>query len=162
MKVEVNITKKYLAVIIAFVALAATVVGVIASHPINPGVSHDINSISGIPTCTTGQVLTHDGTGIVCAPPFQKIRWDKWIEFTPPNPGGPGSTVSIIRCQNGWIQTAGGHRTTYSANDLPIVRCTRVDSSAGYDNPAAVCKNFATGVTGNCIVDSQSASPYGA
>ena len=67
MKIEVNITKVYLIILIAVVIIAVTIVGVIASHnSIAPNPGHDINSTSNIPTCSAGKVLSHTAAGIIC------------------------------------------------------------------------------------------------
>ena len=67
MKIEVNISKKYLIIIIAVVVIAAAIVGVIANHGTStPNPGHDLEEIGGIPTCGAGEVLTHTGIGLTC------------------------------------------------------------------------------------------------
>jgi hypothetical protein len=67
MRLEINIDKKQVIVIIGVMVLAISAFGVIASHTSgtpNPG--HDINEVGGIPTCSSGQVLSHTANGIEC------------------------------------------------------------------------------------------------
>ena len=87
MKIEVNISKKYLFIIIAVIVIAAAIVGVIASHGTStPNPGHDLEEIGGIPTCGAGEVLTHTGTGLICVTDqtggnpvdCQTLYWYNW------------------------------------------------------------------------------------
>ena len=67
MKIEVNISKKYLIIIIAVVVIAAAIVGVIAAigDPApNPG--HHSSGLAGFPDCGANQYLRHNNGAWTC------------------------------------------------------------------------------------------------
>ena len=68
MKFQINITKTRFFVLLGAVLLLIGALGVYASHTTGtPVPGHDINQIGGIPSCNSGQVLTHAGPlGIRC------------------------------------------------------------------------------------------------
>jgi hypothetical protein len=77
----------------------------------------------------------------------QIIRWDKWVQGR--CNGGFGS----MRCNDGWIQVAGGHWTSSSDNEKSQIRCVRVDPTYSYD---AIKYPDST-----CSEHSSSDNPYG-
>lgn len=65
MKIEVNVSRKYLFVILGVVLILAAGIAVYAAVDTTKPY-HDVSQISGIPTCGAGTFLTQNSTGLFC------------------------------------------------------------------------------------------------